>query len=87
MKERVEEDESLSQAYGEIAGESKSVDEEIDAALSTSSSGTDQRLAELKAKMGMTSKGLTLIVSVRETLAHPFCLSQKVHGLPGDQMN
>ena len=56
MKERVEEDESLSQAYGEIAGESKSVDEEIDAALSTSSSGTDQRLAELKAKMGMTSK-------------------------------
>ena len=56
MKERVEEDESLSQAYGEIAGESKSVDEEIDAALSTSSGGTDQRLAELKAKMGMTSK-------------------------------
>lgn len=56
MKERVEEDESLSQAYGEMADESKSVDEEIDAALSTSSSGTDQRLAELKAKMGMTSK-------------------------------
>ena len=56
MKERVEEDESLSQAYGEIAGESKSVDEEIDAALSTSSGDTDQRLAELKAKMGMTSK-------------------------------
>ena len=56
MKERVEEDESLSQAYGEMADESKSVDEEIDAALSTSSAGTDQRLAELKAKMGMTSK-------------------------------
>lgn len=56
MKERVEEDESLSQAYGEIAGESKSVDDEIDAALSTSSGDTDQRLAELKAKMGMTSK-------------------------------
>ncbi|MYC14719.1 MAG: PspA/IM30 family protein [Gemmatimonadetes bacterium] len=56
MKERVEEDESLSQAYGEIAGESKSVDEEIDAALSTSSGDTDQRLAELKAKMGMASK-------------------------------
>ncbi|MCE2431457.1 MAG: PspA/IM30 family protein [Candidatus Latescibacteria bacterium] len=47
MKERVEEDESLSQAYGEMADESKSVDEEID--------GTDQRLAELKAKMGMNS--------------------------------
>ena len=56
MKERVEEDESLSQAYGEMADESKSVDDEIDAALSTSSGDTDQRLAELKAKMGMTSK-------------------------------
>lgn len=53
MKERVEEDESLSQAYGEMAGEAKSLDEEIDSALSTSSSATDQRLAALKAKMGM----------------------------------
>lgn len=53
MKERVEEDESLSQAYGEMAGEAKSLDEEIDSALSTSSSGSDQRLAALKAKMGM----------------------------------
>ncbi len=55
MKERVEEDESLSQAYGEMASEAKSVDEEIDAALSTSSSDTDQRLAALKAKMGMNA--------------------------------
>lgn len=53
MKERVEEDESLSQAYGEMAGEAKSLDEEIDSALSTASSGSDQRLAALKAKMGM----------------------------------
>ena len=53
MKERVEEDESLSQAYGEMADEAKSLDEEIDSALSTPSSGSDQRLAALKAKMGM----------------------------------
>ena len=53
MKERVEEDESLSQAYGEMADEAKSLDEEIDSALSTASSGSDQRLAALKAKMGM----------------------------------
>ncbi|MCZ6632770.1 MAG: PspA/IM30 family protein [bacterium] len=53
MKERVEEDESLSQAYGEIAGESKSVDDEINAALSSSSGGSDDRLAALKAKMGV----------------------------------
>lgn len=53
MKERVEEDESLSQAYGEIAGESKSVDDEINAAISSPSGGTNERLAALKAKMGM----------------------------------
>lgn len=52
MKERVEEDESLAQAYGELADSSKSVDEEIDAALQDKSPGSD-RLAELKAKMGI----------------------------------
>ena len=53
MKERVEEDESLSQAYGEIAGESTSVDDEINAAIGSSSGGADDRLAALKAKMGV----------------------------------
>lgn len=52
MKERVDEDESLAQAYGELADSSKTVDDEIDSALKTSSS-TDARLAALKAKMGM----------------------------------
>jgi phage shock protein A len=55
MKERVEEDESLSEAYGEIAGASKSVDEEINSALAGSSAGSDERLAALKAKMGMST--------------------------------
>ena len=55
MKERVEEDESLSQAYGEMANEAKSVDDEIDAALKNADSGTDERLAALKAKMGIQS--------------------------------
>lgn len=53
MKERVETDESLSQAYGEIAESTKSVDEKIDAALKTSSASTDQRLSALKARMGI----------------------------------
>ena len=53
MKERVEEDESLSQAYGEMADQSKSVDEEINAALGSTAASTDQRLAALKAKMGI----------------------------------
>ena len=52
MKERVEEDESLSQAYGEVADASKSVDEEIDAALQEKNTGSD-KLAELKSKMGI----------------------------------
>lgn len=52
MKERVEEDESLSEAYGEVADASKSVDEEIDAALQEKSPGAD-KLAELKSKMGI----------------------------------
>ena len=52
MKERVEEDESLSQAYGEVADASKSVDEEIDAALQEKNPGSD-KLAELKSKMGI----------------------------------
>ncbi len=52
MKERVEEDESLSEAYGEVADASKSVDEEIDTALQEKSPGAD-KLAELKSKMGI----------------------------------
>lgn len=54
MKERVEADESLSQAYGEMAGAAQSVDEEIDAVLKDKGSSGD-KLAELKAKMGMKS--------------------------------
>ena len=54
MKDKVAQDEALAQSYGEIANESKSVDEEIDKALS---SGGDVKvaddLAELKAKLGL----------------------------------
>ena len=53
MKERVEEDESLSQAYGELASASQSVDEEIDNVLKGSASADSDKLAELKAKMGI----------------------------------
>jgi len=55
MKNKVEEDESLAAAYGEIASADKSVDNEISAALA----GTERveaadKLAEMKAKLGMT---------------------------------
>ena len=54
MKAKVEEDESLAIAYGEMAGESTSVDEDINKALEggTSISASD-KLLELKKKMGI----------------------------------
>ena len=55
MKEKVEQEEALAESYGEIANESKSVDEEIDKVLSsgTAQSKASDDLAALKAKMGM----------------------------------
>lgn len=54
MRSRVEEDESLATAYGEMAATDKSVDDEINAALSGGSTpSTSQSLLELKQKMGM----------------------------------
>lgn len=52
MKAKVEEQESLAQAYGEMADGTKTVDDEIDKALGGSAS-SDDSLAKLKAKMGM----------------------------------
>jgi phage shock protein A len=56
MKNRVEEDEALAQAYGEVASLETSVDSEINRALAESETTSAQdRLAELKAKMGIQS--------------------------------
>ena len=55
MKEKVEEQEALGAAYGEMADASKSIDDEIDAALASGSpTKADDSLAALKAKMGVT---------------------------------
>ncbi|MCK5824969.1 MAG: PspA/IM30 family protein [Ichthyobacteriaceae bacterium] len=54
MKDKVAEEEALAEAYGDIANESKSLDDEIDNALAGESSvkaKTD--LSALKAKLGM----------------------------------
>jgi len=54
MRSRVEEDESLATAYGDMATADKSVDDEINKALSGGSPpSTSQSLLELKQKMGM----------------------------------
>ena len=52
MKEKVEEDEALASAYGDIANESRSVDDEINEALKDDpNTKTSDALAALKAKM------------------------------------
>ncbi len=54
MKDKVEQQEALAEAYGEVAGESKSLDDEIDNALSDSADvKKSDDLAALKAKLGM----------------------------------
>jgi phage shock protein A len=54
MKAKVEEDESLAVAYGEMANADKSVDDEISNALESGQNvSTSQHLLELKKKMGI----------------------------------
>ncbi len=56
MKAKVEEDESLALAYGEMASADKSVDDEINSALKSGGqieSSSSVQLLELKKKMGM----------------------------------
>jgi phage shock protein A len=56
MKQKVEEDEALAQAYGEVADVDTSIDTEINRALASGqTSQANDKLLELKAKMGITS--------------------------------
>lgn len=55
MKDKVAQDEAMSEAYAEVADEGKSLDEEIDKALEGNSSiKASSDLEELKAKLGMS---------------------------------
>jgi len=53
MKEKVSQEEALADAYGDIANESKSVDDEIDKALEGTSANADNDLDALKKQMGL----------------------------------
>jgi phage shock protein A len=53
MKEKVTQQEALAEAYGDIAGESKSLDDEIDSALDGKSVKATDDLAAMKAKLGL----------------------------------
>ncbi|VEN74174.1 Phage shock protein A [Candidatus Desulfarcum epimagneticum] len=55
MRARVEEDESLAAAYGEMASADRNVDDEIEAALGSGSSASSPSLDDLKKKMGIGS--------------------------------
>lgn len=54
MKAKVEEDESLAQAYGEVAAADAGIDSEIDNALGRTSPGASTDLLELKKRMGIS---------------------------------
>lgn len=56
MRTKVEEDESLAQAYGSLADADQTVEDEIDDALNAKAApATNNALAELKAKMGISA--------------------------------
>lgn len=58
MKEKVEQDEALAEAYGDIANENRSLDDELDAAIEGGAAEVkaSDDLAALKAKLGMNKE-------------------------------
>ena len=52
MKDKVAQQEALAEAYGDVAGEDKTLDDEIDSALGENANASDD-LAALKEKLGM----------------------------------
>jgi phage shock protein A len=55
MKEKVEEEEALAQAYGDMAKRSKSVDDEINKALGDETGKVNLELEDIKKKLGIES--------------------------------
>lgn len=53
MKEKVAQEEALSDAYGHISNESKSIDDELDKALDGKDASADNDLKALKKQMGL----------------------------------
>ncbi len=53
MKEKVEEEEALAQAYGDMAKKSKSVDDEINKVIGDETDKVNQELDEIKKRLGI----------------------------------
>ncbi len=56
MKDKVNQEEALAEAYGDIANTSKSIDEELDKAINTTEANAEDDLAKLKEQLGMKDK-------------------------------
>jgi phage shock protein A len=54
MKEKVEQDEALAEAYGDIANDSKSIDDELNAIIDTTEVSAESDLDKLKKQLGMS---------------------------------
>jgi len=55
MKDKVNQEEALAEAYGEIANANKSVDDEIDKAIDITKDTAENELTKLKEQMGFTN--------------------------------
>ena len=56
MKDKVNQEEALAEAYGDIANESKSIDEELDKAIDLNKTNAEDDLAKLKEQLGLGDK-------------------------------
>ncbi len=56
MKDKVNQEEALAEAYGDIANTAKTIDEEIDKAIDLTKSNAEDDLAKLKEQLGIKDK-------------------------------
>lgn len=56
MKDKVNQEEALAEAYGDIANASKSIDEELDRAVDVTRTNAEDDLAKLKEQLGLKDK-------------------------------
>ncbi|SEL21651.1 phage shock protein A (PspA) family protein [Aquimarina amphilecti] len=56
MKDKVNQEEALAEAYGDIANASKSIDDELDKAVDITKTNAEDDLAKLKEQLGLNNK-------------------------------
>jgi phage shock protein A len=56
MKDKVNQEEALAEAYGDIAKSSKSIDDELNDAIDFTENNADNDLAKLKEQLGLNNK-------------------------------